>query len=127
MIGALRQMEGGLPAAELCREHGMSSATLYKSWAKYGGMDASFITDMKTMAEEMRALAQLQRKSAQSASPPFESGWQLHVRRRSALSRAIAACTARHVARSAKFAKGAICASLPQVLTAASARAATAC
>jgi len=29
IMGVLRQMEGGVPAAELCREHGMSSATLY--------------------------------------------------------------------------------------------------
>jgi putative transposase len=27
VMGVLRQMEGGVPAAELCREHGMSSAT----------------------------------------------------------------------------------------------------
>lgn len=26
IMGVLRQMEGGVPAAELCREHGMSSA-----------------------------------------------------------------------------------------------------
>lgn len=30
IMGVLRQMEGGGPAAELCREHWMSSATLYK-------------------------------------------------------------------------------------------------
>lgn len=41
IMGVLRQMEGGVPAADLCREHGMSSATLYKWRAKYGGMDAS--------------------------------------------------------------------------------------
>ena len=29
IMGVLRQMEGGVPAAELCREHGVSSATLY--------------------------------------------------------------------------------------------------
>ena len=34
IMGVLRQMEGGVPAAELCREHGMSSATLYKWRAK---------------------------------------------------------------------------------------------
>lgn len=34
IMGVLRQMEGGVPAAELCREHGMSSATLYKCRAK---------------------------------------------------------------------------------------------
>ena len=50
ILGVLRQMEGGVPAAELCREHGMSSATLYKWRAKYGGMDASLISEMKAMA-----------------------------------------------------------------------------
>lgn len=29
IMGALRQMEGGVPAAVRCCEHGMSSATLY--------------------------------------------------------------------------------------------------
>ncbi len=38
IIAVLRQMVGGVPAAELCRDHGMSSATLYKWRAKYGGM-----------------------------------------------------------------------------------------
>ena len=47
IMGVLRQMEGGVPVAELCREHGMSSATLYKWRAKYGGMDASLISEMK--------------------------------------------------------------------------------
>ena len=55
----LRQMEGGVPAAELCREHGMSSATLYKWRAKYGGMDASLINEMKAMAEENRRLKRM--------------------------------------------------------------------
>jgi len=37
----LRQAEGGVPVAELCREHWMSNASFYKWRAKYGGMDAS--------------------------------------------------------------------------------------
>jgi putative transposase len=39
-----------------CLEHGMSSATLYKWRAKYGGMDASLISEMKAIAEESRRL-----------------------------------------------------------------------
>lgn len=58
-MGVLRQMEGGVPAAELCREHGMSSATLYKWRAKYGDMDASLINEMKAMAEENRRLKRM--------------------------------------------------------------------
>lgn len=41
-----------MPAAELCREHGMSSATFYKWRAKYGGMDVGLISEMKAIAEE---------------------------------------------------------------------------
>ena len=59
IMGVLRQMEGGVPAAELCREHGMSSATLYKWRAKYGGMDASLISEMKAMAEKNRRLKRM--------------------------------------------------------------------
>jgi putative transposase len=36
----LKQAEGGVPVSELCREHGMSSASFYKWRAKFGGMDA---------------------------------------------------------------------------------------
>lgn len=44
--GILKQGEGGVPVSELCREHGMSSASFYKWRAKFGGMDASLITEM---------------------------------------------------------------------------------
>ena len=59
IMGVLRQMEGGVPAAELCREHGMSSATLCKWRVKYGGMDASLISEMKAVAEENRRLKRM--------------------------------------------------------------------
>ena len=41
IMGILRQAEGGLAVADLCREHAISSATFYKWRSKYGGMDAS--------------------------------------------------------------------------------------
>ena len=49
IMAVLRQAEGGVPVAELCREHGMSNASFYKWRAKYGGMDASLISQMKEM------------------------------------------------------------------------------
>ena len=52
----LRPAEGGVPVAELCREHGMSDAAFYKWRAKYGGMDASMVSQMKAMEEENRRL-----------------------------------------------------------------------
>jgi putative transposase len=41
--GVLKQAEDGTLVSELCREHGMSSASFYKWRAKFGGMDASLI------------------------------------------------------------------------------------
>ena len=38
ILSILRQGEGGVPVAELCREHGMSNASFYKWRARYGGM-----------------------------------------------------------------------------------------
>ncbi len=55
-MGMLRQLEGGVPASALFREHGMSSATLYKWRAKYVGMVARLISEMKAIAEENRRL-----------------------------------------------------------------------
>ena len=59
ILGILRQMENGVPVSELCREHGMSSASFYKWRAKFGGMDASMIAEMKAMAEENRRLKRM--------------------------------------------------------------------
>ena len=59
IIAILKQAEAGTPVPELCREHGMSSASFYKWRAKFGGMDASLISEMKDMAEENRRLKQL--------------------------------------------------------------------
>ena len=55
----LKQAEGGVPVAELCREHGMSSASFYKWRSKYGGMDASMILQMKAMAQENQRLKKM--------------------------------------------------------------------
>ena len=59
ILAILRQAEGGMPVAALCRAHGMSSASFYKWRAKYGGMDASRISQMKAMEEENRRLKRM--------------------------------------------------------------------
>ena len=56
IMGILKQADSGVPVAELCREHGMSSASFYKWRAKYGGMDASMISQMKSLDDENRRL-----------------------------------------------------------------------
>jgi len=59
IMGILREAEGGVPVSELCREHGMSSASFYKWRSKYGGMDASMVSEMKAMADENRRLKRM--------------------------------------------------------------------
>ena len=59
ILAILRQAEGGMPVAELCRAHGMSNASFYKWRAKFGGMDASMITQMKTIEDENRRLKKM--------------------------------------------------------------------
>ena len=59
ILSILRQAEGGIAVAELCREHGMSNASFYKWRAKFGGMDASMITQMKTIEDENRRLKKM--------------------------------------------------------------------
>ena len=39
IMSILKQAEGGVPVSDLCREHGMSGASFYKWWAKFGGMN----------------------------------------------------------------------------------------
>lgn len=59
IMGILKQAEGGVPVSELCREHGMSSASFYKWRAKFGGMDESLIGEMKDLAEQNRRLKKM--------------------------------------------------------------------
>ena len=59
ILSILRQSEAGIPAPELCREHGMSSALFYKWRSKYGGMDASLMTRMKELETENKRLKKM--------------------------------------------------------------------
>ena len=59
ILAILRQAENGVPVAELCREHGMSDASFYKWRAKYGGMDASMVSQMKAIEDENRRLKKM--------------------------------------------------------------------
>ncbi len=59
IMGILKQAESGVPVAELCREHGMSSASFYKWRAKFGGMDASLMSRMKALDEENKRLKKM--------------------------------------------------------------------
>ena len=59
IIGVLREQEAGASVADLCRRHGMSSATFYAWKAKYGGMDVSDAKRLKALEEENAKLKRL--------------------------------------------------------------------
>jgi len=59
IMGILAQAENGVPVSELCREHGMSAASFYKWRAKYGGMDASMVSQMKSSGDENKRLKRM--------------------------------------------------------------------
>lgn len=59
IISILKQAEAGTPVPELCREHGMSSASFYKWRAKYGGMDASMMSRLKELEAENTRLKKM--------------------------------------------------------------------
>ena len=59
IIGILKQHEGGVKMADLCREHGISAATFYGWKSKFGGMDVSEAGRLRQMEDENRRLKQL--------------------------------------------------------------------
>jgi len=59
IMAVLRQAESGLAVPELCREHGISTASFYKWRSKYGGMDASMMSQMKALEDENRRLKRM--------------------------------------------------------------------
>jgi len=52
IIAILREQEAGVATAEVCRKHGVSSATFYKWKAKFGGLDVSDARRLKGLEDE---------------------------------------------------------------------------
>lgn len=78
ILSILKQAEGGIPVPELCREHGMSSASFYKWRAKYGGMDASLMRRLKELESENRRLKKMyaeERLKAEIVTEALEKKW----------------------------------------------------
>ena len=59
IMAILKQAEAGMPAPELCREHGISIPSFYKWRAKYGGMDASLMSRVKELEAENARLKKM--------------------------------------------------------------------
>jgi putative transposase len=52
IIGILKEHEAGVSVADLCREHGVSDASIYKWKARFGGMDVSEAKRLRALEEE---------------------------------------------------------------------------
>jgi putative transposase len=59
IIGVLREQEAGAATADVCRKHGISSATFYKWKAKYGGLEVSDAKRLRSLEDENRRLKKL--------------------------------------------------------------------
>lgn len=59
--------QAGTPVPELCRTHGISSATFYKWRSKFGGMDASMMSRLKELEDENRRLKKMYAEAQMSA------------------------------------------------------------
>jgi len=59
IIGILREHEAGTKTADVCRKHGISSATFYKWKAKYGGLEVSDARRLKVLEDENAKLKKL--------------------------------------------------------------------
>lgn len=59
IMAILKRAESGVPVADLCREHGMSSGLFYQWRSKYGGMDASMMKRLKELEAENARLKKM--------------------------------------------------------------------
>jgi putative transposase len=59
IVSILKQYDQGATAADLCREHGISSATLYNWKSKYGGLESSQLKRIKELEEENNKLKRM--------------------------------------------------------------------
>ena len=59
VIGVLKQAEGGVKTTDLCREHGISSATFYKWKAKFGGMEVGDARKLRHLEDENQKLKRI--------------------------------------------------------------------
>ena len=59
IIGILKEQEAGSSTADVCRRHGISTATFYKWKAKFGGLDVSDARKLRALEDENSRLKRL--------------------------------------------------------------------
>jgi putative transposase len=59
IVAILKEQESGVKTADVCRRHGISSATFFKWKAKYGGLEVSDAKRLKALEDENAKLKKL--------------------------------------------------------------------
>jgi putative transposase len=59
IIAIVKEQEAGMATAEVCRRHGISSATFYKWKAKFGGLEVSEAKRLRSLEDENAKLKKL--------------------------------------------------------------------
>ena len=59
IIAILKEQEAGMATAEVCRRHGISSATFYNWKSKFGGLDVSEARRLRSLEDENSRLKKL--------------------------------------------------------------------
>jgi len=59
IVAVLKEGETGVPVAELCRKHGISSATYYQWKSKYSGVQVSELQRLRELEAENAKLKRM--------------------------------------------------------------------
>ncbi|SFP40004.1 transposase, partial [Enterovibrio norvegicus] len=59
IVTILKEADAGMKVDDICRQHGISSATYYNWKAKYGGLDASELKRIKELEAENAKLKKM--------------------------------------------------------------------
>ena len=84
IIAIIKEQESGEKTADVCRRHGISSATFYKYKSKYGGMEPSDAKRLRALEDENGKLKKL---LAEQMLPSRDIAAQYPVRRGTTLCR----------------------------------------
>lgn len=82
ILAAIKRVEAGVTVPEMCRELGISSATFYTWWAKYGGMDVLMMSRTKELEAENARLCKMYVEEKLKACSFFEHAAPAWLRRR---------------------------------------------
>ena len=66
IMAVLKEAEAGVAVPELCRTHGISTATFDNWRAKFGGMDVPLMARLKELEEENRRLKKMYAEAQRS-------------------------------------------------------------